>query len=191
VQYYVKNVSARAIDGRGVLISLPKKNPSEGPVENGWIRIDGMAERHFDVDKNETFKVKIDVPPKSRPGTYKFRLDVVSVAMTDEGDEGQDVGFTVRNEMLPSPTNWPKLTLAVIMGLLVGTLIGWKIPRGTVPPPNPEPAQIVLNNYIGKQIGVAQTELTNKGLKTFLTQKIITKCPRGRLSNNGRKVPVR
>src|SRR6267143_3088301 len=79
VQYTVKNVSARPIDGRAVLISLPQVKPPSGAVEKGWVKIDGKTDRHFDVGKEETFTVKIVVPPNSAAGNYAFRLDTVWV----------------------------------------------------------------------------------------------------------------
>jgi len=88
VQYTVKNVSARPIDGRAVLVSLPQTKPSSGCVEKGWVKIDGKTDRHFDPDKEETFTIKIAVPPKSPAGTCTFRMDAVWVQQPDQGDPG-------------------------------------------------------------------------------------------------------
>lgn len=95
VQYTVKNVSARALDGRAVLLSLPQAKPPSGPVEKGWVKVDGTSDRHFDIDKEETFTVKIAVPPNSAAGKYTFRLDTVWVNQPDQGDAGGAVAFTV------------------------------------------------------------------------------------------------
>ena len=123
VQYTVKNVSSRAIDGRGVLISLPQVKPPSGPVEKGWVKVDGKTDRHFDVDKEETFAAKIAVPPKSAPGDYTFRLDAVWVDQPDQGDAGGAVRFTV-----PKPTNggggFPLWLIPVILVILVGVGVG-------------------------------------------------------------------
>jgi len=123
VQYTVKNVSSRAIDGRAVLISLPQVKPPSGPVEKGWVKVDGKTDRHFDVDKEETFAVKIAVPPKSAPGDYTFRLDAVWVDQPDQGDGGTAVRFTV-----PKPTNggsgFPLWLIPVILIVLVGVGVG-------------------------------------------------------------------
>ena len=129
VQYTVKNVSARPIDGRAVLISLPQTKPPSGPVEKGWVKIDGKTDRHFDVDKEETFSVKIAVPPKSPAGTYTFRLDGVWVQQTDQGDPGGALAFTVADTAPSKP--FPLWIIPVIAVVLIAIGIGvWLAVRG-------------------------------------------------------------
>ena len=123
VQYTVKNVSARSIDGRAVLISLPLVKPPRGAVEKGWIKIDGKTDRHFDVDKEETFTVKIAVPPKSPAGTYTFRLDTVWVDQPDQGDAGGAIAFTVAAPVA-KPTSFPLWLIPVIAVVVIGIGVG-------------------------------------------------------------------
>ena len=72
VQYTVKNVSSRAIDGRGVLISLPQVKPPSGPVEKGWVKVDGKTDRHFDVDKRKLSQSRLPCHQRVPPATTPF-----------------------------------------------------------------------------------------------------------------------
>lgn len=129
VQYTVKNVSARPIDGRAVLISLPQIKPPGGPAEKGWVKIDGKTDRHFEVDKEETFTVKIAVPPKSPAGNYTFRLDTVWVDQPDQGDPGGAVAFTVAPAAAGS--GFPLWVIPVVLVVLIAVGVGvWLALRG-------------------------------------------------------------
>jgi PASTA domain len=123
VQYTVKNVSARSIDGRAVLISLPQVRPPSGPVEKGWVKIDGNTDQHFDVDKEQTFTVKIAVPPNSPQGSYTFRLDTVWVDQPDQGDAGGAVAFTVATPPKPNG-HFPLWLIPVIAVVVIGIAVG-------------------------------------------------------------------
>jgi beta-lactam-binding protein with PASTA domain len=136
VQYTVKNVSARQIDGRAVLISLPQVKPASGPVEKGWVKLDGTTDRHFDVDKEETFTVKILVPPKSPSGNYTFRLDAVWVDKPDIGDSSPVIGFTVAAPVVTTghfPLWLIPVILVVVLGVGVGLYFALKPKGPTVP----------------------------------------------------------
>lgn len=139
MQYKVKNVSAAPIDGRAVLISLPATNPPSGVVQNGWVKIEPPTDRSFEKDKQETFVVKIEVPQKDRAkaGTYTFRLDAVTVAVPDRGDEGPAVAFTVEAAAVRGGTNklaWLIPLIAVlVMGIGVGAWLLLRGPGGKVP----------------------------------------------------------
>src|SRR5216684_5446600 len=119
VQYTVKNVSQRSLDGRAVLVSLPETKPPNGVVEKGWVKIDGKTDRHFDVDKEETFTVKILVPPKSAPGSYSFRLDTVWVEQTDQGDQGPTVSFAIA-AATQSTNSFPLWLIPVLLLVVAG-----------------------------------------------------------------------
>jgi len=131
VQFTVKNVSAAAIDGRGVLVSLPRTTPPSGAVENNWVKIDGPQERHFDKDREETFAIRVAVPPKSNAGTYSFRLDVVSVPRPDEGDESAAVAFNVAAATVPEGGGFKGILIALVimLVLVVGVVTTWLIVR--------------------------------------------------------------
>lgn len=137
VQFTAKNVSATSIDGKGVLASFPRTSPASGAVENGWVKIDGPQERHFDKDREETFAVKIAVPAKSKPGAYNFRLNVVSVARPDEGDASPTVAFEVAAAAVATGDGrkWMPIILVIVLVLAVGGVATWLIvrkPRGTL-----------------------------------------------------------
>ncbi len=123
VQYTVKNLSARAIDGRALLISLPQTRPASGAVEKGWVKIDGTSDRHFDIDKEETFTVKILVPPNSAAGNYTFRLDTVWVNQPDQGDAGGAVAFTVAAST-GKKSSFPLWLIPVILVVLIAIGVG-------------------------------------------------------------------
>ena len=136
VQYRVKNVSAAPIDGRALLISLPVTNPPSGPVQNRWVSLEPPTDRAFEKEKQETFVVKIEVPPKdkSKAGTYTFRLDVVTVTIPDRGDEGPAVSFTLD----PAAETRPKSVLGWLIPLIVVLVIAigvgaWLALRNTGP----------------------------------------------------------
>jgi beta-lactam-binding protein with PASTA domain len=136
VQYKVKNVSAAAIDGRAVLISLPVTNPPAGAVQNGWVKIEPPTDRAFEKDKQETFVVKIEVPLKDRSkvGTYTFRLDAVTVAIPDRGDEGPAVAFTLEKALEKKPTPMLAWLIPLILVLLILVGVGaWFALRSTGP----------------------------------------------------------
>lgn len=122
IQYTVRNVSARSLDGRAVLISLPQDKSASGAVEKGWVKIDGKTDRHFDPDKEETFTVKIAVPPKSPAGTYTFRLDTVWVDQPDQGDPGGAIAFTVAEAVTTS--HFPLWIIPVIAVVLIAIGVG-------------------------------------------------------------------
>jgi beta-lactam-binding protein with PASTA domain len=128
VQYKLKNLTPAAIDGRAVLVSLPTTTPPSGVVQKNWVKIDGPTDRHFEKDVQEVFTVKIEVPLKDRPktettpGTYTFRLDGVTVAVPDRGDEGPAVAFTLAAAAAKKPINklvWI-IPLIVVLLLAIG-----------------------------------------------------------------------
>jgi hypothetical protein len=155
-QYTVKNVSQRPIDGRAVLISLPQASSPAGAIEKGWVTIDGKADRHFDVDKEETFTVKINVALKSAaPGNYTFRLDSVWVDEPDQGDQGGAVAFTVAAHT-PTTSHFPLWLIPVLLVVVIGIAVGtWLAIRGGGPK---------VPDLVGKTLTDADTELKAAGL---------------------------
>ena len=137
VQYSVKNFSQRPIDGRAVLLSIPRTTPPSGAVEKGWVTIDGKPERHFDIDKEETYSVKIAVPPRSPAGNYSFRLDTVWIDKPDEGDQGPTVAFAVSASPISTGggSKLPLIILIIVLVLVVGGVTTWLILRKRTPTP--------------------------------------------------------
>lgn len=154
VQYTVKNVSARPIDGRAVLVSLPQTKPPSGVVEKKWATIEGKTDRHFDVDREETFTVKIAVPQKSPPGNYTFRLDTVWVDQTDQGDAGGVVAFSVATGTEPTK-KFPLWIIPLIVVVLIGIGVGvWFAVRGGGPK---------VPNVVAKPLSDAIAEIVAAG----------------------------
>jgi beta-lactam-binding protein with PASTA domain len=124
LQLKAKNVTGAALDGRAILISLPVVSPAAGAVQNGWVKIDGTAEQHFEKDQEKVFVVKIAVPKKNaKPGNYQFRMDVVSVAVTDQGDSSQVFVFTVA-EVKNVESHFPMWLIPVLAILVIGLGVG-------------------------------------------------------------------
>ena len=133
VQYKVKNVSAAPIDGRAVLISLPVNKPPSGVVQNNWVRIDGVADHHYEKDEQATFIVKIEVPQKDRTkaGNYTFRLDSILVSMPDVGDEGPATAFTLEPAKETPKSNVLAWLIPLILVVVAGIGVGaWLLLRG-------------------------------------------------------------
>jgi hypothetical protein len=159
VHYSVKNVSARPIDGRAVLVCLPQGDSNNG-VQKNWITLDGKAERHFGVNGEDTFTVNIAVPARSPAGTYGYRLDVVSIAKPDEGDSSQPTKFTVV-PAAPPPKKWG-LIAAVIAAVLILAGIGiWAATRPKTP---------TVPNLVGMTVPNATAALTTANLQLNPTQ---------------------
>jgi hypothetical protein len=138
-QLTVKNISKAAIDGRAILVSLPITRPPAGVVEKSWVRIDGPTDRHFAVDQEEVFSIKIAVPQKkgepAPAGNYSFRLDVVNVARPDESsDQSQALGFAVAAAAPPKPSRWPLIAAVAAVVLVVAGLAIWLLTRGNPVP---------------------------------------------------------
>ena len=160
VQYTVKYVSQRSLDGRAVLISLPQTRPASGVVEKGWVKVDGKTDRHFNINSEETFTVNIAVPPKSPAGTYTFRLDTVWVDQTDQGDAGGAVAFTVSAPSPEGKSKWPLILIVVAVVLIIGGFTTWLLTRKPtvavqpqpvqpLPAPSPSPAPVSVGTIIG------------------------------------------
>jgi beta-lactam-binding protein with PASTA domain len=163
-QITVKNVSRATIDGRALLVSLPITRPPAGVVEKNWVKIDGLTDRHFAVDQEEVFSVKIAVPQKkgepAPEGNYSFRLDVVNIARPDESsDQSQALGFTVAAAAPAKPSRWPLIAAVAAVVLVVGALATWLLTTG-----NPVP------DLSGKTTTEAFTILANA--KFILDQNI-------------------
>jgi len=164
VHYTVKSLTRTPIDARAVLIPMPNAQADPNhPVTKGWVRIDGKAERHFDVNGEDAFTVTVAVPPKAPAGTYSYRLDVVSAARPDEGDSSPAVAFKVEAKQTPPP-KWGLIAAVIAIVVVVGGVMTWLIVRksgGGVP------------NVVGMNITDATKALTDA--KVRIQQPITTK----------------
>jgi beta-lactam-binding protein with PASTA domain len=156
VHYTVKSLARTPIDARAVLLAVPPTpaDPNH-PVTKGWVKIEGKAERHFDVNGEDAFTVTVATPPKTAAGTYSYRLDVVTVARPDEGDSSPVVTFKVEAKEKPK-TNWALIAAVIAIVVVVGGVMAWLIARksgGGVP------------NVVGMNIADATAALTKANVR--------------------------
>ena len=127
--FTVSNVSGRRMRGRA-------KAVPQDPATAGWLKIAGDVERDFPSGGTQLITASVSVPADARPGTYSFRLDVVSVDNPDEETaQGPSVSVTVAEASPPPPKShlmW--FLLAVVVLLLVAGVAIWFVLR------KPEPA---------------------------------------------------
>jgi hypothetical protein len=205
----IVNKSARSLDARAVLVALPQSNPSDPnhPVNKGWVKIAGSTDQHMDADKRCTYTVNIAVPlktpaGKNAAGTYSFRLDVVSVAKTDEGDSSQPLKFTVASVAPPQP-KWGLIALIAIVvvcviGLLIWLLSGSK-PKTTktgnsgagstttqTAAPSPVPANLVGMNLHDASVALGKANLSVGVLQGDGNIVISTSPVAGATASNGK-----
>jgi hypothetical protein len=149
-QITVKNVSGLAIDGRALLASLPVVRPPAGAVENGWVKIDGPTDRHFEADQEVVFAVNVAVPrPKKgeqpQPGNYGFRLDVVNIARPDDSrDHGQALSFAVAAYTPAPPSKLPLILVVAAVVLILGSAVTWWLLRKPTPTPAPPEQSVAI-----------------------------------------------
>jgi hypothetical protein len=180
-QITAKNVSATAIDGRGILTSVPVARPPAGAVEKGWIKIvSGPTDRHFDVDQEVAFAIKIAVPePKKgeappQPGNYSFRLDVVNIARPDDsGDQSQPLSFAVAAPKPMRPSKLPLVLGVVALVLLVGAVVTWLLLRKPAPAPSPTQAPEQAPAILG--IGLSR-DLWTRATLTSQWNQVANSC---------------
>jgi hypothetical protein len=113
--FTVSNISGRINRGRARLTP-------QNPASAGWITIEGEGERDFEIASTQQFVVNIVVPPKSPPGSYIFRLDMVGVDNPDE-DLSQGPGVTFQVSAAPGPKPFPWWILAVAGGVVLIAVI--------------------------------------------------------------------
>lgn len=173
VHYTVKSVTATPIDARAVLIPVPNApaDPNH-PVAKGWVKIEGKPERHFEVNGEDTFTVTVAIPPKSPAGTHSYRLDVVSVARTDEGDSSPVVTFKVAAAE-PVKPKWGLLVAILVAVLVIGGITTWLLLR---------PSGGGMPNVVGMNIKDATAALTDA--KVRIEQPIATKVGSASDSDN-------
>jgi hypothetical protein len=127
MHYTVRSLSRIPIDAKGVLVPVPSSpaDPSH-PVPKGWVKIDGKAERHFEVNGEDAFTVTVTVPPQGAvAGTYSYRLDVVSAAKPDEGDSSSVVNFKVEAPAPKPKPNWMLIVAIIAAVVVIGGVVTW------------------------------------------------------------------
>jgi hypothetical protein len=179
LQLKAKNVSGAPLDGRAILVSLPVTTPPSGAVQSGWVKIDGLPDQHFDKDQEKVFVVKIAAPAKGKPkaGNYQFRLDVVSVAVPDQGDSSQVIAFTVP-ESTVQKSHFPMWLIPVLVVVAIGLGVGiWLAMK------KPDTTQGAVQTSGGQPQGTGgnRTPVTSKPLPPAITNETYKKeAPSGR-----------
>jgi len=178
VQINATNLTRTDIDGRGVLMSYPAKQPPDGAVEKKMITFEnGVDTLNFGGEKDQlkSFTLKIQVPQNSAPGDYSFQLHVVNPLHTDWG--GDTSPILTFNVPVPAPKKHiPWLLIGVIAAvvLLIGGVTTWLLTRGTAVP-----------DLTGKTVTEAVKQLTD--LKLGLDQDKIDEVE-STVANSGKIV---
>ena len=116
--FTVTNTSPAALRGR--LLTRPRD-----AAKPEWFTVAGESIREFAPSGAEQVVVELQVPPGTAPGSYSFRLDVVSEDDPDEDfTEGPFVGFDVAAPP-PPPENkkFPWWILAIVGVVLLFIII--------------------------------------------------------------------
>ena len=175
--FAVKNIKGEKVRGRA-LITLPKdpKLPKgQEPKETKWIRVEGNAEREFDVTTTEQFTVSVDVPKDAAPGKYSFRFDAQNVNNTDEEyTQGPSINFSILAPVGPTPG--PKVplwlilllvfVLLVIIGVVVWLIVGHSGSGGGGPQPTATASEKVAVPNVGggTKLDDAEQQIKDQGL---------------------------
>jgi beta-lactam-binding protein with PASTA domain len=113
---------------------LFKVRPLQG-VKSEWLTIVGGPERDLGGKKTEHVSVKATLPPGSPPGTFTFRLDVVSVENPDDDyTEGPIIALKIGPPVVVKPFPWWKL-IAACVALVVIAVAAWLLIPRTVEVP--------------------------------------------------------
>ena len=113
--FTVSNISGRLNRGRARLVP-------QNPLSAAWLKLNGEAERDFEIASTQQYSVAINVPPKSPAGSYVFRLDMVGVENPDEDlSQGPSVTFQVTEQIKKFP--WWIVIVAVVAVLVIGGII--------------------------------------------------------------------
>lgn len=123
--FTVTNETGHAVRARAsvTVTGVPAADP-------GWFSGPSPAERQLAVDGSDQLSVTIVVPEGVPGGTYRFRLDVVAIAVPDdEWAHGPDVAFTVPDPPPPPPDIPPvvpvrKGYIQTVAGAAAGALAG-------------------------------------------------------------------
>lgn len=113
------NVSGRSLRGRFLIRPLDA-------LAAGAFAVDGEAERNFNPGATEQVAVKVNVPPGTKAGKYRFRLDGINIDNPDEDfTEGPALGVEVKQAPPPKPsTPWWLYAVAVLV-LVAGGAVAY------------------------------------------------------------------
>ena len=114
LDFTVTNTAHRELTARAHVVP-------EGGAQEGWFTIVG-PQRDSPADATHQFGVEVAVPIEARPGSYRFRLDVVGVEDPDEY-EAEGVWATIDVPLAPQPSRLPIWIIAIAAVLLVAIAV--------------------------------------------------------------------
>lgn len=168
-----------------------------------WLSVGGDVERDFPPGFTHQVEATFKVPAGTPSGAYRFRLDAVSTANTDDDlVQGPAVSVTVKPGTIPAPKKslwW----VWVLVGLLVLIIIGvvtWLLLRNKSeapaappsaasapqqPPSAPAKEAVVPNGLTGLAFNDAKKQLEALGFTVKRENKdIVDDCPDKVLNSN-------
>ena len=122
--------------GHVVRVRVSVSSDGPGAADPAWLSIRDRPERQLDVQASDRFSVDIAVPDGVPGGTYRFRLDAVSVDLPDEEwAHGPAVAFVVPaapvvEDVEPEvvevaqPRGYVPASVGALLGGLAGVLVG-------------------------------------------------------------------
>jgi hypothetical protein len=117
--FTVSNETTRVIRARASAVAVDL-------TKHEWLSMTSEPERSFSPGGTEQFAIGLAVPHDAPAGTYRFRLDVVSVtAPDDDWAHGPEVSFAVADRPPPPPKpGYVETLVGSLMGALAGGLLG-------------------------------------------------------------------
>ena len=185
VSFTVTNVGAAAAKARAVL------SGDHSSVAQ-WLKLVGETERLIQPKMSDTFVVKVNVPPGTKPGDYSFRLDAVSVASPDE-DSTQGPTLAVPVTLAPAPPKpfpWWIIAVAVVVIGIASYAALKLIPDGKVDVP-----KITAMNLADGAVELAKVKLKLGKVENLLTDQltnvdvILKQDPAPSANGSGRVAP--
>jgi len=127
VAFTIANASGRPLRGRAAIVP-------QDPSQKAWLKLVGEPERDFAAAGTQQLSVEVAAPAGTKPGTYTFRVDAISVQNPDEDfAQGPTIAFTVRERKARKPFPWWILIVAAVL-LIGGGITLWLLLRGVSVP---------------------------------------------------------
>lgn len=135
VAFTATNASTQPLKGRARVVALGSARPE-------WFTIDGDAERPFAAGGTQQYTVRVNVPASAAPGKYTFQLKIAAVENPDElYGEGPQIAFEVPKPVqkaTPIPWLWIIIAIVVLLVLLGGGFLAFKLLSGGKPVASPD-----------------------------------------------------
>lgn len=126
VMFTVTNATGRALRGRFKIKPLDA-------VGGDAIAIEGEPERNFNANDTQQVSVRLNMPPGTKEGKYRFRLDGVNVDNPDDDfTEGPALAVEVKGAPAPKKSiPWWIYAVAALV-LVVGGVVGYLFTQRSV-----------------------------------------------------------